>query len=183
MILGTLVEKPRPHTGLDDLSIDAPFQQVGEHPPVVGGRFRQGEGLALHRLGRGQTHRQLVTELLDRLHKAQPLHLDEVVQGGAASHIPAFPVPQAGGFADLEAVVVLQVELPAGGVLFQLAGPVPPQELDGGDLFGGLDLFFRHAGHTVIPPVLEHGILQGSHLVCPLPGELPPPEVAVGGGF
>ena len=152
VVVGALIENPRPDAGFDDLAADPALQEVSEHPAVVCRCRRQGEFFFLLRLGRGwDIAGVFFTEGQHRVHKLYPFHLNEIVEGGFAADIPAFPMPEAGFFIDLEAVVFPEFKLPPAVGFDQFSGPVPPQKLNGGHPSGGDDLFFRYSGHRAAP--------------------------------
>ena len=182
VVIGAFKEYPGPDAGFNDLAADPALHQVGKHPAVILRCRRKCKLLFLLRLGRGRdVAGAFFTQGQHRVYKLYPFHLNEIVEGGLAADIPAFPMPEAGFFVDFEAVVRSQLKFTPAFGFDQFSGAVPLQKFNGGHLSGGGNLFFAYSGHGETPFLLNDSRPQDFGLIGAFPRKFRLAEMPIGG--
>ena len=168
---GALVQDTGSDAIADDLAVDPPVQQVGKHSSVVRCRFRQGKsfrpGHLLWYRGRVNHCRGLIQQKQDCFCEPHSLYMDEIIQRTLSADIPAFPMPEAGLAADLEAVVTAQLELTPTLAGHDIVRPVLQQKINGTDLLRCVDLLFGHPRHTASPLIPRHPAVPWPYRCAP----------------
>ena len=162
VIRQAFVQDPSGYAVADHIQADTTALQIQLHPVFFTRRRRKDKWPAFFDFpARDVCGRILLQQIPYRVCKGNALHTDKIVQRAFPANVPAFPVPQAGALADLEAVMAAQLVF-ARTAAHQFFRPVPLQKLYRRHLFCLPELFLFKVQFFTPPvptkrrPVITH---------------------------